>query len=164
MSADYEGDSHMLSSSESSPEVETPQKQVTVDPTTLSPPASQARGSMSSGATTTTAFGANSNGKRPLNTISNEIDDEREELDTMANNTKQRQDFPTKTHNRSGYTWSRSEDEPGFSWLNGKAQDEAARAWETLVHKEAMVKNRYGDIFDMVEKEKTQALTGGKSG
>jgi hypothetical protein len=48
--------------------------------------------------------------------------------------------------------------------LNGKAQDEAARVRETLVHKEIMVKNRYGDIFDMVEKEKAQGLTGSKSG
>jgi hypothetical protein len=78
MSADHEGDSHMLYSSESSPEVETPQKQITADPATLSPPASQARGGMTSGATAFGASIANSNGKRPLNTISNGIDDERE--------------------------------------------------------------------------------------
>jgi hypothetical protein len=79
---------------------------------------------------------ARSKGHEPDNRISPTI-----ELDSMANNAKQRQDFPTKTHQRSGYTWSRAEDEPGFSWLNVKAVDEAARAWENLCHKEFMIKS-----------------------
>lgn len=64
----------------------------------------------------------------------------------MANNSastsKLRADFPTRTHQQSGYAWSRAEDEPGYSWLNQKAVDEASRAWEALVHKDAMVKSK----------------------
>lgn len=58
----------------------------------------------------------------------------------MANG-KARQDLPTKTHQPSGYTWSRAEDEPGYSWQNKKAMDEANRAWDSLQHKESMIKS-----------------------
>lgn len=82
---------------------------------------------------------ANANGKRPINTISNGAD-ESEHLAAMHANGKPRQEFPTKTHERSGYTWSREEDAPGYAWLNKKAMDEAHRAWDSLVHKEFMVR------------------------
>ena len=51
-----------------------------------------------------------------------------------------RQEFPTKTHERSGYQWSRAEDEPGYAWTNKKAVDEYHRAADALVHKDSMVK------------------------
>lgn len=65
----------------------------------------------------------------------------------MANG-KARQDQPAKTHERGGYTWTRAEDEPGYSWLNKKATDEYTRAWEALQHKDAMVKSELMDAFE----------------
>ena len=80
--------------------------------------------------------GANSNGKRPINTISNGADD----VEDLASSGKPRQqDFPPKVHERSGYVWEREEDAPGYIWLNKKAQDEYHRAAEALVHREFMV-------------------------
>ncbi|KAK3116495.1 hypothetical protein LTR53_003099 [Teratosphaeriaceae sp. CCFEE 6253] len=103
--------------------------------------------------------GANSNGKRPLNTISNGT--EVVDLVGAANGATEGkgkaraviQDFPPRTHGASGYTWSKLEDEPGYAWLNKKALDERQRAWEVMAHKDNMVKNRYGDPFEMAEKE-----------
>ena len=59
---------------------------------------------------------------------------------------KTRQEFPTKTHESSGYQWSRAEDEPGYAWMNKKALDEFHRAAEALVHKEHMVKGELGIV------------------
>lgn len=56
----------------------------------------------------------------------------------MANG-KARQEQPVKTHQKSGYQWSRNEDEPGFAWINKKALDECARAYETLQHKDSYI-------------------------
>ena len=97
--------------------------------------------------------GANSNGKRPINTISNGTDDVEHE-DTLAamqtsSSAKPRQEFPTRTHERSGYTWSREEDAPGYAWGNKKAVDEFHRAWDALVHKEHMVKGRFHQEIDL---------------
>ena len=58
----------------------------------------------------------------------------------MQANGKLKQEFPTKTHERSGYTWGREEDAPGYAWMNKKALDEFHRAWDSLVHKDFMVK------------------------
>ncbi|KAK1075030.1 hypothetical protein LTR48_009283, partial [Friedmanniomyces endolithicus] len=66
-------------------------------------------------------------------------------------------DFAPKIHQQSGYTWEKLEDEPGYAWLNKKAQDERQRAWEGMVHKDCVVGNRYGDPFEMMERE--QAMT-----
>lgn len=63
-----------------------------------------------------------------------------EELAAMQANGKPRQEFPAKTHDRSGYTWSREEDAPGYAWLNKKALDEYHRAWDSLVHKDSTVR------------------------
>ena len=52
---------------------------------------------------------------------------------------KAKPDFPTKTHERSGYQWNRAEDEPGYAWLNKKAMDEYHRAADGLVHKDSMI-------------------------
>ena len=89
---------------------------------------------------------ANANGKRPINTISNGTDDTEEliAMQTGANGAgaagKARQEFPTKTHERSGYQWNRAEDEPGHAWMNKKALDEYHRAADALVHKDSVVK------------------------
>ena len=73
---------------------------------------------------------------------------------TSANGVpKPRQEFAARTHAASGYSWSREEDAPGYGWLNKKALDEGARAWEGMVHRELMVRGRYGDIFEMVSNE-----------
>ena len=53
---------------------------------------------------------------------------------------------PTKvhTHAESGYSWSKIEDAPGWSWQNRKALDEAQRAWETgVVGKDRTVKGQF---------------------
>jgi hypothetical protein len=91
---------------------------------------------------------ANANGKRPINTISNGTDDTEEliAMQTGANSAGAagkgvaRQEFPTKTHEQSGYQWNRAEDEPGHAWMNKKALDEYHRAVDALVHKDSMVK------------------------
>lgn len=88
----------------------------------------------------------------------------------MANG-KARQDFPVKTHQASGYTWNKIEDEPGYGWMNKKALDEHNRAVDQLVHRDHQVKSewiatltvrggadstiadRYGDPFEMADKE-----------
>ncbi|KXT06421.1 hypothetical protein AC578_6069 [Pseudocercospora eumusae] len=152
----------MLSSTENSDEeITTPVEQTANTAQVLSPPDSQHRETRSSSSTNmpTSASGssiANSNGKRPLQTISNGADD-MEELQAMANG-KARADQVVKTH-PSGYQFSRVEDEPGYAWLNKKAQDEYQRAWDQLTHKDAMVKNRFGDTFEMVEKERAIAAS-----
>lgn len=76
---------------------------------------------------------ANSNGKRPHGALTNGA--EEDEVENMPNAGK-----PVKTHNGSGYRWTRAEDEPGYSWSNKKAFDEMNKAWDGLVHKDAMVK------------------------
>lgn len=56
-------------------------------------------------------------------------------------NGKARADGPVKTTS-SGYQYSRPEDEPGYSWMNKKAEDEAMRAWDSMAHKDSMVKGK----------------------
>ncbi|KAF7187315.1 hypothetical protein HII31_11403 [Pseudocercospora fuligena] len=150
----------MLSSTENSDEeTTTPINQTANTAQVLSPPDSQHRETRSNTNMPTSASGssiANSNGKRPLQTISNGADD-MEELQAMANG-KARADQMVKTH-PSGYQFSRVEDEPGYVWLNKKAQDEYQRAWDQLSHKDVMVKNRFGDTFEMVEKERAIAAS-----
>jgi hypothetical protein len=138
MSADQDGDSQMISSPSSSDLENAAQ--------TLSPADSQynARSAMPTSASGSAI--ANANGKRPINTISNGADETDEILGmrTSANGAnaaagKAKADFPTKTHERSGYQWNRTEDEPGYAWLNKKAMDEYHRALDGLVHRESMV-------------------------
>ncbi|KAK3680559.1 hypothetical protein LTR37_021166 [Vermiconidia calcicola] len=153
MSADHDGDSQMVSSvedSDSDRNTQTPLNQ-TAQPGVVSPPDSQHRSAMPPSATG--AAISNANGKRPINTISNGADEE-ELAGMLGANGKTRQEFPPKTHERSGYTWNRAEDEPGYAWLNKKAVDEYQRAWDSLVHKDHMVKGRYGDPFEAVDKER----------
>ena len=67
----------------------------------------------------------------------------RAEIQTMSNNGKAKADLSYKTHASTGYTYSKTEDEPGYAWLNKKAQDEYQRAWEGLQHKDCMVKSMF---------------------
>ncbi|KAI5369693.1 hypothetical protein Slin15195_G005680 [Septoria linicola] len=146
-----EGNNQMVSSPEESDieEVSTPVAQISNPAATvLSPPDSQQR-SMPTAASGASI--ANSNGKRPLQTGA----DDMEELQNMGNaNGKAKVEPSFKTHESSGYTYNKAEDEPGYAWLNKKAQDESNRAWDGLQHKDHMVKGRYGDLFDAAAKEK----------
>ena len=142
----------MLSSAEDSDfeitanRTQTPHSQI-AQSSILSPPDSQHRSAMPTTASGSTL--ANANGKRPINTISNGADDA-EELAAMQANGKTRQEFPTKTHERSGYSWNRAEDEPGYAWLNKKALDEYHRAWDGLVHKDSMLKGEWSECTIIV--------------
>ncbi|KAK4540543.1 hypothetical protein LTR36_009073 [Oleoguttula mirabilis] len=172
MSADRDGDSRMASSPSPSPSDDDEESSVHASSSSiLSPPASASASQHHDGqqhpatampsATTTSSTSANANGKRPIQTISNgaDHDDDGDAIVAMGGgkagaNVKPRQDFPPRTHAGSGYTWARAEDEPGYAWGNKKAQDESYRAWDReVVHKECMVKNRYGDPFEVAEKE-----------
>ncbi|KAK3063396.1 hypothetical protein LTS18_000717 [Coniosporium uncinatum] len=53
----------------------------------------------------------------------------------------------TKTHKSSNYTWTRAEDEPGYSWRNKRAQEDMQRCWEQVVGKEVAIGARYGDML-----------------
>ncbi|KAK3672679.1 hypothetical protein LTR78_007491 [Recurvomyces mirabilis] len=165
--ADNDGDSRMASSPEltDTEEVETPLDQIT-NSSILSPPDSQHREPSSNMPTSAPGVArANANGKRPLNTISNgehEVIDVDAPMNTTtttasanANAGKARagQEFATHTHQASGYSWNRAEDEPGYAWLNKKAMDERSRAWADMVHQDCVVGNRYGDPFEMAERE-----------
>lgn len=127
-----EPDSQMLSSPSDS-DIDTTANTSSV----LSPPDSQQRATRSSSGNMPTVAsgtaGANANGKRPLNTISNGHDDNSRAID------QPRREFPTKTHAASGYMWDRAEDEPGYAWLSKKARDEYSRALDGMAHKESAV-------------------------
>lgn len=151
MSADHEGDSHMSSPDDSDSEL-------AFNPATAalrSPRDSQQP--LPPTANSSVSVRANANGKRPLNHISNGTDHEglvdEEEPNTtalledddattvtMGGNAQTTHDLPPKTHAPSGYTWNRIEDEPGYAWMNKKAVDECNRAWDTLTHRDLMVK------------------------
>jgi len=49
-------------------------------------------------------------------------------------------------HQPTGYTWTRDEDAPGYSWRTKKAQEEMGRALEQIIDKDRIVGKRYGDI------------------
>lgn len=143
MSADHDGDSRMASSPDPSDDGNEPIKSSSI----LSPPESQHHDSQMPNVAPSTS--ANANGKRPLQTISNGIDDDDSELIVMGGGGpaaangggKARQDVSMKTHQASGYSWALAEQEPGYAWGNKKARDEAQRAWEReVVHKECMIK------------------------
>ncbi|KAI9722755.1 MAG: hypothetical protein M1828_004451 [Chrysothrix sp. TS-e1954] len=55
---------------------------------------------------------------------------------------------------KTGYTWTKEEDAPGYAWKNRKAQDEANRAWGQIVQKEEMIGRRFGDIGSKDDKKK----------
>ncbi|KAF2276263.1 uncharacterized protein EI97DRAFT_419217 [Westerdykella ornata] len=53
-----------------------------------------------------------------------------------------------QTDPETGYQWMRAEDQPGWEWMNSRAREEAARAWEQIVDKDLMIRGRYGDPLD----------------
>ena len=139
MATQTDPDSQMVSSpSDSDPDNTTQTPLAQQPPSILSPPDSQHR-TTRSGNMPTAASGsaiANANGKRPLNTISNGLDDGGEGARPIDH---PRREFPTQTHAASGYKWDRAEDEPGYAWLNKKAKDEMERAVAGMVHKDNVV-------------------------
>lgn len=165
----------METSSSPDSEVTTPKEQHTIDTSALSPPDSQQR---SMPLSTSGSSLANSNGKRPIQTISNGNDDVEgrlsiylscllalhmltllslSEIASMGNGgvgSTSKPSFATAKTHPSGYTWNTLEDEPGYSWSTKKAQDEYKRAADQMVHKESMIRASYGDIFEVVENEK----------
>ncbi|KAF2088853.1 hypothetical protein K490DRAFT_55477 [Saccharata proteae CBS 121410] len=54
----------------------------------------------------------------------------------------------------AGYTWDKESETPGYAWLNKKAMDEWAKAEEMIIEKDRMVRAKYGDPFDWVDREK----------
>lgn len=142
----------MASSPEASDveDIETPAGQITSS-SILSPPDSQHRSTSQMPTPAPGAASANENGKRPLTNISNGVEEDVIDLTSEptsgpgANAGKARigQDFPPKTHRQSGYTWNTFEDEPGYAWLNKKALDERQRAWDSVVHKDCMIKGGF---------------------
>jgi hypothetical protein len=47
----------------------------------------------------------------------------------------------------TGYTWQDEKDAPGYAWLNKQAREESQRAWNNIVDKDRVIKNRYGDVL-----------------
>ncbi|PNS16189.1 hypothetical protein CAC42_1952 [Sphaceloma murrayae] len=94
---------------------------------------------------------ANANGKRPLSTLdtSSEGPVTRSAASAAAGQSSAVETQEVKTHAASGYTWSKTEDEPGYGWKNKRAMEEAERAWGSILHKERKIGNRYGDPFEM---------------
>jgi hypothetical protein len=148
-----EPDARMTSSPDLTDDASTPQDQLTSS-SILSPPDSQHRSHTTTTTTTmphlTSSANANANGKRPLTSLSNDIVDLTSEAEsamaeltagTMGGKQQQQPHFPPKTHQPSGYTWTRHEDEPGWAWGNKKAVDERGRAWEGMAHRELMVRS-----------------------
>jgi hypothetical protein len=114
---------------------------------------------------------ANSNGKRPHGALQNGAEED-EAVETLPN--AGRPNLPVQTHASSGYRWTKTEDEPGYAWLNKKAADEMNRAVDSLAHKDIAVKGelrrvtkfswdsqanvyshagRYGDPLELAERE-----------
>lgn len=115
----------------------------------LSPPSSQGRPVVQS-------TSANINGKRPLSTLepsfsSNESSNAITTTTSTANDAGSRVenqqseeqsiniDKDVKIHHKSGYTWSKSEDEPGYTFMNKRALEESERAWSCVLGKERKI-------------------------
>ncbi|KAF1943203.1 hypothetical protein EJ02DRAFT_465104 [Clathrospora elynae] len=98
----------------------------------LSPPNSQTQSRDPS----SLALGVNSNGKRPLSTG----------MTQLATNLPEGEGVHRDAE--TGYQWSMQEDQPGFAWKNARVREEEARAWDSIVDKEHMVKLTYGDPLD----------------
>jgi len=163
LAVDNDGDSQMQSSiAASSPQTDSIDKPTTPVAQTgfsqlseLSPPNSQGGPIPQASINPSAPRGANVNGKRPLSTVDNNGD----RMPVLPGNRtgeslqKESEGPKVHTHALSGYTWSRQEDEPGWSWKNKRAVEEANRAWESLVLKDKRVGNQYGDPFEMADRE-----------
>ncbi|KAF2221225.1 hypothetical protein BDZ85DRAFT_266483 [Elsinoe ampelina] len=97
---------------------------------------------------------ANANGKRPISTLDNHTDLShpmtRSAAAVAAREAEQQE---VQTHQPSGYTWRRTEDEPGHVWKDKRAVEESERAWTMILHKDRKVGNRYGDPYEMADYE-----------
>ncbi|KAI5275676.1 hypothetical protein E4T47_01378 [Aureobasidium subglaciale] len=147
---DHDGDS-LMQSGNSSPKPSTPHAQIrSIAISDLSPPNSQG-GPLPLDMPTVapSASGANMNGKRPISSI-----DPSQDLNGGVSLSAH---IPTDAQVRANaatiYQYTKPEDAPGYAWKNKKAQDEFNRAWESLVDKNRVIGNRYGDPFAMADRE-----------
>ncbi|GAB7338976.1 hypothetical protein MBLNU457_5645t1 [Dothideomycetes sp. NU457] len=103
--------------------------------------------------------GANANGKRPLSTL-----DVNGDAPPPLRSAQAAASGPAEvqTHQPSGYTWTKQEDEPGWSWKSKRALDEANRAQDSLVMKDLRVGDRYGDPFAMADQEQAMMKSQGQ--
>ncbi|KAL5120239.1 hypothetical protein ACEQ8H_001797 [Pleosporales sp. CAS-2024a] len=93
----------------------------------LSPPASQGGPALPRD-TSTLSGSVNANGKRPLS------------LNHAATG--------THTDPDTGYSWTKTEDQPGWEWKNMRAREDESRALDTIVDQAVQIKLRYGDPLD----------------
>ncbi|KAF1357027.1 hypothetical protein BDV97DRAFT_23813 [Delphinella strobiligena] len=172
---DNDGDSQMTADETGAPTTPPPNRLI---PAELSPPDSQGGVALAQPtqpvstdatampAVTPSASGANVNGKRPLesvdgsttamNSTTTPVVQSTAGNGNAGNSLGSAQTHPPqpKVHQPSGYSWTKPEDAPGYSWQNRKAQEEASRAWEQgIVNKDRSVGNRYGDPFEMADRE-----------
>jgi len=96
----------------------------------LSPPSSQGVPLASP------VYGANANGKRPLSTL-----DVNGDAPPSLRSAQVAAPEPAEvqTHQSSGYTWTKQEDEPGWAWKSKRAVDEANRAQDSLIMKDLRI-------------------------
>ncbi|KAL1306859.1 hypothetical protein AAFC00_005511 [Neodothiora populina] len=141
-------------------------------PSELSPPDSQGGVSLHSDPVASAmptvalaASGANANGKRPRDLL--DTSTEESSMTIQANGVRTdvagsdqtpastlAHSLPPKVHAASGYSYTCPEDAPGYAWQNRKAQEEAGRSWEQgVVNKDRTVGTRYGDPFEMADRE-----------
>lgn len=105
----------------------------------LSPPNSQGAPLSLSTSNIAVPRGANANGKRPLSTVDNNGDARAAVPALRGGDAVPEPPMPVKTHAPSGYSWTKAEDEPGWSWKNKRFQEDANRAWESLVLKDRRI-------------------------
>ncbi|KAF2833110.1 hypothetical protein CC86DRAFT_365085 [Ophiobolus disseminans] len=139
--SDVDGDSQMHSSEdEMFPDEALPNNPATpmnaslhtlANASELSPPDSQG-GPSQPRDTSTLSSTVNANGKRPLS------------LAQMAPGTTPGTHLDTDT----GYTWTKTEDQPAWEWRSSRARDEENRALDTIVDLNHQIKLKYGDPLD----------------
>ncbi|KAI8936331.1 hypothetical protein NX059_006746 [Plenodomus lindquistii] len=96
----------------------------------LSPPNSQSQSRDPS----TLTKGVNGNGKRPPSAAENAM------LATGSGGTHHDPE--------TGYSWSRTEDQPGFEWRSNRAREDEMRALDVILDLGRQIKTKYGDPLD----------------
>lgn len=109
----------------------------------LSPPNSQTTQQQSS----SLAHGVNENGKRPLS-LAGQQNAGGSASSGVGSSSLTGSGSGVHTDAETGYTWSKSEDQPGYEWKNTRAREEENRALETIIDKGLQIKTRYGDPLD----------------
>ncbi|TKX19976.1 hypothetical protein C1H76_7860 [Elsinoe australis] len=127
------------------------------NPADLSPPSSQGVPGLPS-----PHPHANANGKRPLSTLDPNGASQPLTRANMSSATGTVEAQEVKTHQPSGYSWTRTEDEPGYAWKNKRAMEEAERAWGAILHKDRKIGNRFGDPFELADREAAQMASQGR--